>query len=72
VKLEGRNRREGLRGGGGWKGGDLGFWEGEGEKGKAGRGGGLTAVKGESDSGLGIVLFIIFLKPVRFGPVQSI
>ena len=53
---------------------DLGFWEreGEGEKGKAGGGGGLTAVKGESDLGLRIVLFILFFKPVRFGPVQSV
>ena len=53
---------------------NLGFLEGEGEgeKGKAGEGGGLTAVKGESDLGLGIVLFILFFKPVRFGPVQSV
>ena len=34
--------------------------------------GGLTAVKGENDLGLGIVLFILFFKPVRFGPVQSV
>jgi hypothetical protein len=52
--------------------------EGEGKKGKAGggggggEGGGLTAVKGESDLRLGIVLFILFFKPVRFGPVQSV
>ena len=55
---------------------DLGFWErdGEGEKGKAGGGGGgrLTTVKGENDLGLEIVLFTLFFKPVRFGPVQSI
>jgi hypothetical protein len=55
---------------------NLGFLkgEGEGEKGKAGGGGGggLTAVKGENDLGLGIVLFILFFKPVRFGPVQSV
>jgi hypothetical protein len=53
---------------------NLGFLEGEGEgkKGKAGGGGGLTAVKGESDLGLGIVFFILFLKPVRFGLVQSV
>jgi len=45
---------------------DLRFWEGEGEgegeKGKAGGGEGLTAVKGENDLGLGIVLFILFFK----------
>ena len=53
---------------------NLGFLKGEGEKGKAGGegGGGLTAVKGESDLGLEIVLFILFFKPVRFGPVQSV
>ena len=57
---------------------NLGFLdgEGEGEKGKdgggGGEGGGLTTVKGESDLGLGIVLFILFFKPVRFGPVQSV
>jgi hypothetical protein len=55
---------------------NLGFLEGEveGEKGKAGGGGGgrLTTVKGENDLGLEIVLFTLFFKPVRFGPVQSI
>ena len=55
---------------------DLGLWEGERkEEGKWERlegEEGLTAVKGESDLGLGIVLFILFFKPVRFGPVQSV
>jgi len=48
----------------------LGFWQekGEGEKGKARRRGGLTVVKGESDLGLRIVLFILFLN--QFGLVR--
>jgi hypothetical protein len=55
-------------------------------KGKAGKGGkrrekgregwkgrgGVAAGKGESDLGLGMILFISFFKPVRFGPVQSV
>jgi len=54
---------------------DIGLWEGkrkeEGEKGKAGGGGGVDGCGG-SDLGLGIVLFILFFKPVQFGPVQLV
>jgi hypothetical protein len=34
--------------------------------------GGVAAENEKSDLGLGIVVFIPFFKPVRFGPVQSI